>query len=333
MAPADDDPSTSGARDPHALYEEYQQSNDPRRKQRLLREIYTEYQKTIHPIRRQQLLMETEAYAEFRKTTDPARKQQLWNKIRASDLAEAPDDIWLLLCDVRMLVASCCSIEAAERLLLEHAHNGGFLRYSWHQSRESLRGPNPQHRGIDPRSWGKSTGYVHYPVDWANSAVAYVREEVSPYSPQGAGWEAMEDFLPAEPYFQIDLVKLPLRDVLAMMHQFGLLPDVSPSKPPLAAGPEPKDPPAPTTVTRQEWWDAYLTPQRKNTLPTEYRDITAAGNGIHSLMMKDPAIDGGAYKARHVENLLRKEKVFPPAPRGRRGADAARRSVTQRLRY
>jgi hypothetical protein len=78
-----------------------------------------------------------------------------------------------------------------------------------------------------------------------------------------------------------------------------------------------EDPPAPANkVTRQEWWDAFLTPERKKELGAKFKDITTASRAIRSLMEKEEAtIDGGAYGCRHIENLLRKARVFPPVPR------------------
>jgi hypothetical protein len=81
--------------------------------------------------------------------------------------------------------------------------------------------------------------------------------------------------------------------------------------------PSEKVTPAPANkVTRQEWWDAFLTPERKKELGAKFKDITTASRAIRSLMEKEEAtIDGGAYGCRHIENLLRKARVFPPVPR------------------
>jgi hypothetical protein len=68
-------------------------------------------------------------------------------------------------------------------------------------------------------------------------------------------------------------------------------------------------------VTRQEWWDVYFTPERKKQLSREYRNVTAAGIGVAKLMAADPSIDSGAYAPRHIENLLRRARVFPPERR------------------
>ena len=69
---------------------------------------------------------------------------------------------------------------------------------------------------------------------------------------------------------------------------------------------------------QQEWWDAYLTPERNAKLATEYKNITEASNGIASLMAEDSTIDGGAYKPRYIEKLLREMRIFPPVRRRER---------------
>jgi hypothetical protein len=290
MAAVDDDPSTSGARDPHALYEEYQQSNDPTRKRYLLAEIHTCY------------------------CTDARMYRDDEHRI-----------IWLLLRDTLTLVASCCSIEAAKRLLLEHAHNGGFLRYSWHQSEESLRGPNPQHRGIGPGFWGVSRGSVHYPVDWENSSVAYVRFAVSPYSPEGAVLEKLAEagVLPVEPYSRIDLVRLPLHDVLMMLHRAGLLPDASrstPSSAPISAPPaaSPESLSAATSaaapkIPRNEWLDRYLTQECQRDLATRHNEISSVAREINKTMSDDPTVEAYA-RARNIERHPIVRKLFARRP-------------------
>jgi hypothetical protein len=89
---------------------------------------------------------------------------------------------------------------------------------------------------------------------------------------------------------------------------------------PSAPASRPEDPhaPGPAKVTQQEWWDAYLTPERNAKLATEYKNITEASNGIASLMAEDSTIDGGAYKPRYIEKLLREMRIFPPVRRRER---------------
>jgi hypothetical protein len=279
-------------------------------------------------------------YIEYQKTTDPIRRQQLLSEIYAGYLEGARDDILLLLCDALALTASFCKApEAAKWLLLETAHKGGFPRYDWHSSNESLRGPSPRQREIDPRFWGKSAGCVHYPVDWKNSAVAYVRLEVSPYSPEGVILEQLGDFLPAEPYFQINLVRLPLRDVLKMLHRAGLLPDASrhdagvvqdqirgqtlsaaqrlrslsdaeaaaDNDVQAAAGSV-----TPPKVEREEWLYKYLTEERQVDLSRRHNKITSAASELHAKMMVDPAVEAYAH-ARNIERHPMVRKLFPPS--------------------
>jgi hypothetical protein len=297
MAPADDNPSTPVRRDIQALYVEYQ------------------------------------------KTTDLVRSRQLLSEIYAGYLELARDDIWLLLCDACALsVGFCGAPEAAERLLLETAHEGGFPHWRWRPSNESLRGASPQHRGIDPRLWGKSDDdvNVHYPVDWKNSAVAYVRLEVSPYSPEGVALERLGDFLPAEPDFQINLVRLPLRDVLTMLHRNGLLPDaprrdvgvvqhpiggqtadavvsdgslsVIQAAHTLAAAGSASPP---FKVEREEWLNKYLTKECQNDLSMRHNGITSAATELHDLMLKDSTVEAYA-RARNIERHPIVRNLFPP---------------------
>jgi hypothetical protein len=80
---------------------------------------------------------------------------------------------WLLLCDARALVARYCKSEtAAERLLLEFARKGQFLRYRFYQSDardKAIFHPADTRdkalRGIDPRIWGSSNDAVRVIVD------------------------------------------------------------------------------------------------------------------------------------------------------------------------
>ena len=292
-------------------------------------------QTTSTPVRRDIQAL----YTEYQKTTDPVRKQQLLSEIYEDYPAGARDDIMLLLCDALALTASCCKTpDAAKWLLLETAHNGGFPRCAWHQSNESLRwlrDADPQHRGINPQLWGRSSGPVHYPVDWENSAVAYVRLEVSPYSPLGVALEHMRDFLPAEPFFQINLVRLPLRDLLTMLHRAGLLPDasrrdagvvqhqirdrtagavvvdgnlsVTQAEHTLTAAGSVSPP---LKVEREQWLNNYLTKERQDDLSMRHK-ITSAAKELHTLMQNDLTVEAYA-NARNIERHPRVRNAFPP---------------------
>jgi hypothetical protein len=255
-------------------------------------------------------------YTEYQTTIDPIRRQQLLSAIYAGYLEEARDDdvIWLLLCDVLALTVSFCRTpDAAKWLLLETAHNGEFPHYRWRQSKnKSLRGADPQHRGIDPRFWGKSAGSVHYPVDWENSTVAYVRLEGSPYSLEGVILEQLGDFLPAEPYFQINLVCWPLRDVLKMLHQAGLLLDASAFKPPSnSATSAAAEPGFGSKIRRSDWIEAYLTEEKGKELVRKYNRVGKAAEAVNRAMEADPKVD--AFKdPRSIEPFLITAKLYPP---------------------
>jgi hypothetical protein len=188
MAQTDDDPSTPAQRDPQALFEEYQTSNDPVRRRRLLRAILD--------------------------CGRPARGAA----------------IWLLLNEVRALVAELYrSVETAEQLMLDHAHNGGFLQWSCHLPDKPFNSDGrPQHRPLDPRGWGISVPSfgMYSLVDWENSSVSNIHLEVSPYSFEGVVIEKLAEggYGPNGSCCRNELVCLPLHDVLAMLDRHGLLP-------------------------------------------------------------------------------------------------------------
>jgi len=137
-----------------------------------------------------------------------------------------PDDEWLLLCDVRTLVAQYCKSPcAAESLILEYARKGHFKSYRFHGPTDST------HRGISPTFWGAADRKlgVYVIVDFANSTVTYTREEPSSYAFALLVDEILEEFLPS-PYYQIQLVHLCRADVLSMLRAVGLLPVQRPTE-------------------------------------------------------------------------------------------------------
>ena len=286
MAPADDDFSTSS---PHALFEDYQRSNDSIHRRRLLRAIFDRGR--------------------------PAADSEI---------------IWLLLREARALVAELCSIEEAERLLLDHAHNSGFPHYCGLVPDDS--------RPIDPRHWGSSTSSVHYLVDWDNSCVSYIRLEVSPYGVEGVVLDLLQDYLPAEPFSLMRLARLPLHDVLALLHQHGLLPEL----PPLprrsklmaseardvatisgtvsdASSPASRRKTSETESTaavetpkvpRDVWLNHHLTDERQKDLVNWHYELTGAVHEIHNTMLKDPTVDAYA-RARNIERHPIMRRLYP----------------------
>ena len=75
--------------------------------------------------------------AGFHRTNDPTEKRCFAGEIRTlrKTLDRDEPDEWLFLCEVRALVAKYCkSIEAAETLLLEFAHQGHFKSCRWYDS-------------------------------------------------------------------------------------------------------------------------------------------------------------------------------------------------------
>src|SRR5271166_3217224 len=69
-------------------------------------------------------------YEACQKSTDLVHRRQLLRAIL--DWVGPPADgaeIWLLLREIRALVAEQCSLKEAERLILDHARNDGFLHY------------------------------------------------------------------------------------------------------------------------------------------------------------------------------------------------------------
>ena len=67
-------------------------------------------------------------------------------------------------------------------------------------------------------------------------------------------------------------------------------------------------------MSQQEWWDAFLTLEKRTEFEMYRGGITAASQVTHSLMGQAPIV-GGAYKVRYIEKLLRKTKLFPPVRR------------------
>jgi hypothetical protein len=162
--------------------------------------------------------------AGFHRTNDPAEKRRFAGEIRTlreTLNADEPGE-WLLLCEVRALVAKYCnkSIEAAETLLLEFAHQGHFKSCRWY---DSQIGPGMQ--GISPRHWGKEAGNLRIVVDWTESTVTYTRFEPCRGSLDELLMELLHNFMPTDSILQIKLVRLRRSEVLTML--VGLLPKVA----------------------------------------------------------------------------------------------------------
>jgi hypothetical protein len=153
--------------------------------------------------------------------------------------ASDEDDEWPLLREVLALTASYCgeSPEAAEQLIIEAAQDGWFPHYRYYH-----RDCGANHQAIDPRHWGRSARNVRYPVSFETSSVDCIREEAK----LGSLDELLEELLADESSFagrstQMRLVRLPRRDVLAMLERVGLLPvALAPAPPDEQAAAKPK---------------------------------------------------------------------------------------------
>src|SRR5262245_2208072 len=114
-----------------------------------------------------------------------------------ADDTSKPDDDWLLLCDVRTLVAQYCKSPcSAERLIMEYARKGHFKSYRFHDSTGPTERGGP---GISPTSWGAAYPKlgVCVAVDFANSTVTWMRGEPGSYAFALLIDEQSEEFLPS----------------------------------------------------------------------------------------------------------------------------------------
>jgi hypothetical protein len=133
----------------------------------------------------------------------------------------------VFLCDLLAYVAQwfCGTEDTAEDLILRYAHAGRWLGgVSGEDVPQLSRGSE----FIGPRNWGKTTGTVSYPIDWARSCVSYVRGPLvpSPYSVDGQVLEILHeaDFLPVEPVFTMRLVRVHRLGIADMLRRARLLP-------------------------------------------------------------------------------------------------------------
>jgi hypothetical protein len=127
-------------------------------------------------------------------------------------------DEWLLLVDVLALTASHCkSPDAAKQLIIETANDGRFPHWTYHH-----RAAGSNHQAIAPYYWGRSIRNAHYLVAWDISSIFYIRRDARPGSLDEVLEELLSDFIPADKFIQMRLVRLLRRDVLAMLKRTGL---------------------------------------------------------------------------------------------------------------
>lgn len=149
-------------------------------------------------------------------------------------------DEWVLLHDVRELVAQCCrSTRGAEWLVIDRARKGLFTQYRFEGDH------------ISPRSWGAAYPKIglHVPVDWNCSSVLYLRGKPTSYAFTLELEEMLEEFLPP-PIQEMHLVRLARAEVLSILRNAGLMPQTPMLELTTAQQPsEPSLPPAPPTTT------------------------------------------------------------------------------------